>query len=226
MPRSARQHREGCKSAIYLTKPGMNVTVKSWCPTLGPQYGFLVTHDEAISISDYFTLKQADQLIYRPTCHYAYHPCQDAVLSALEAIGSGHLPDKRNWNIIEEDIVSGMDELGVLLYGHAKNAYWYGSQLQASEARKRAKYQTATSLQVCSAVVAGMTWALENPEAGLVECDQMDYKRCLEIQEPYISPVRGYYTDWTPLKNRRNELVDDDFDFEDPWQFKNIIINK
>jgi len=38
----------------------MNVTVKSWCPTLGPQYGFLVTHDEAISISDFFTVKGTD----------------------------------------------------------------------------------------------------------------------------------------------------------------------
>ena len=72
-----------------------------------------------------------------------------------------------------------MDELGVLLYGHAKNAYWYGSQLEVAEARKRAQYQSATSLQVCSAVIAGMTWVLENPGSGLGECDQMDYKRCL-----------------------------------------------
>jgi len=162
MPSSARQHREGCQSAIYLTEPGMNVTVKSWCPTLGPQYGFLVTHDEAISISDFFTVKDSnDQLIYRPTCHYAYHPCQDAVISSLEAIGSGEIPTK--WKIIEKEIVSGMDELGVLLYGHAKNAYWYGSQLEIHQARKRAQYQTATTLQVCSAVIAGMCWALENP---------------------------------------------------------------
>jgi len=53
-----------------------------------------------------------------------------------------------------------MDELGVLLYGHTKNAYWYGSQLDITEAKTRAQYQSATSLQVCSAVVAGMTWAL------------------------------------------------------------------
>jgi len=65
--------------------------------------------------------------VYRPTCHYAYHPCQDAVISSLEAIGSGKIPEK--WRIIEKDITSGMDELGVLLYGHSKNAYWYGSQL-------------------------------------------------------------------------------------------------
>jgi len=57
-----------------------------------------------------------------------------------------------------------------------------------------------------------MTWALENPEAGLVEPDEMDYKRCLEIQNDYISPVNGFYTDWNPLKNKRNELTEDNFD--------------
>ena len=29
----------------------------------------------------------------------------------------------------EDEIVDGRDELGVLLYGHARNAYWFGSQL-------------------------------------------------------------------------------------------------
>jgi homospermidine synthase len=52
----------------------MNTQVKTWCPTLGPQFGFLVTHDESISIAEYFTVKEGDKLVYRPTCHYAYHP--------------------------------------------------------------------------------------------------------------------------------------------------------
>ena len=54
----------------------------------------------------------------------------------------------------------------------------------------------------------------------------MDYKMCLEIQEEYISPVKGYYTDWNPLKNRKNELTDKNLDLEDPWQFKNILMHK
>jgi homospermidine synthase len=29
----------------------------------------------------------------------------------------------------EDELVDGVDELGVLLYGHGKNAYWYGSRL-------------------------------------------------------------------------------------------------
>ena len=86
----------------------------------------------------------------------------------MEAIGSGSTPPPEKWKIIEKDIVSGLDELGVLIYGHAKNAYWFGSQLDVLDARNRAEHQSATILQVCAAVIAGMVWALENPEEGLV----------------------------------------------------------
>jgi homospermidine synthase len=226
LPKDARSYSKGCQAAIYMTKPGMNVTVKSWCPTYGPQFGFLITHDESISIADYFTLREEDKVVFRPTVHYAYHPCGDAIASALETVGSGEYPRSNDWKILEKEVVSGMDELGVLLYGHAKNAYWYGSQLDIESTRQRAPNQNATALQVTSAMLAGMVWALENPEAGLCEPDEMDFRRCLEVQHEYISPVNGYYTDWTPLHNRRSELVNDNFDLDDPWQFKNVLIHK
>ena len=75
--------------AIYLNQPGANTRVRSWCPTPGPQYGFLVTHNESISIPDFFTLREGDRVAYRPTCHYAYHPCNEAVLSLHEMFGQG-----------------------------------------------------------------------------------------------------------------------------------------
>jgi homospermidine synthase len=123
----------------------------------------------------------------------------------------------------EQEIASGIDELGVLVYGHGKNAYWYGSQLSVEETREIALYQNATGLQVSSAVLAGMVWALENPNAGIVEADEMDYKRCLEVQTPYLGPVKGYYTDWTPLENRPG-FFPEDIDESDPWQFRNILV--
>src|SRR5690606_14317662 len=75
-PENAREHEKGCKAAIYLDQPGANTRVRTWCPTPGPQYGFLVTHNESISIADFFTLRgEGGEVLYRPTCHYAYHPC-------------------------------------------------------------------------------------------------------------------------------------------------------
>ena len=111
----------------------------------------------------------------------------------------------------------------MLLYGHAKNAYWYGSQLSIEETRRLAPYQNATGLQVTSAVLAGIVWMLENPDRGIVEADEMDFRRCLEIQRPYLGPVFGHYTDWTPLHGRGG-LFPEDVDPSDPWQFKNVLV--
>jgi homospermidine synthase len=222
-PKNAKEHKKGCRAAIYLEQPGASTRVRTWCPTPGPQYGFLVTHNEAISIADYFTLEGGKKLKYRPTCHYAYHPANVAVLSLHELFGSAGKIQEKLHVLDENEIQDGIDELGVLLYGHKKNAYWYGSQLSVEETRKLAPYQNATGLQVTSAVLAGMVWALENPEAGIVETDEMDYKRCLEIQKPYLGPVKGYYTDWTPLDGRPG-FYPEDLDTSDPWQFKNILV--
>ncbi|QJF52270.1 homospermidine synthase [Roseobacter ponti] len=221
MPENAHSYDTGCQSAIWLERPGAITRVHTWCPTPGPQFGFLVTHNEAVSISDYFTVGPADAPDFRPTCHYAYHPSDDAVLSLHEMFGSGK--QQTVHHIMEEDeIIEGIDELGVLLYGHEKNALWYGSRLSNAETRDLAPYQNATGLQVTSAVLAGMVWALENPDAGIVETDEMDHARCLEVQKPYLGPVEAHYTDWTPLQDRW-ELFPEDIDETDPWLFRNVL---
>jgi homospermidine synthase len=223
IPENGRKHDTGSQAAIYMLQPGANTRVRTWCPTPGPQYGFLVTHNEAISIADFFTVRDGGKAIYRPTCHYAYHPANDAVLSMHEIFGAGRLRHGK-WHILDEhEIVDGIDELGVLLYGHGNNAYWYGSQLSIEETRALAPYQNATGLQVTSAVIAGMVWAIENPKAGVLEADGLDFRRCLEVQRPYLGPIVGRYTDWTPLKGREI-LFPEDLDHDDPWQFKNVLV--
>jgi homospermidine synthase len=111
----------------------------------------------------------------------------------------------------------------MLLAGHKKNAYWFGSQLSIHEARKLAPHNNATSLQVTVSVLSGMIWAMENPNLGLVEPDEMDFRRNLEICMPYLGTVTGKYTDWTPLFDRER-LFAEDLDKSDPWQFKNVLV--
>lgn len=220
-PEGGHRFDKGCKAAIWIERPGAITKVHTWCPTPGPQYGFLVTHNEAISIADYYTVGEGAQPEYRPTCHYAYHPCDDAVLSLHETFGSGVIQSKHHI-LDENEITEGIDELGVLIYGHAKNALWYGSRLSIGETRDLAPFQNATGLQVSSAVLAGMVWALENPEAGIVETDEMDHARCLAVQRPYLGPVEAHYTDWTPLSNRWSQFAED-IDEDDPWSFRNVL---
>ena len=45
MPENAGTFETGCQAAIYLNQPGAGTRVRTWCPTPGAQFGFLVTHN-------------------------------------------------------------------------------------------------------------------------------------------------------------------------------------
>ncbi|HML10552.1 MAG TPA: saccharopine dehydrogenase NADP-binding domain-containing protein [Stellaceae bacterium] len=222
LPEDGRRHEFGSGAAIYLMRPGASTRVRSWTPLEGPYTGFLITHNESISIADYFTVRDGERVRYRPTAHYAYHPCDDAVLSVHELGG-------KNWELQAEkrlmmdEIVDGIDELGVLLMGHRRGVYWYGSRLSIDETRRIVPHNNATSLQVTAAVLGGMVWAIEHPRAGLVEPEELDFQRILEVAGPYLGDIVGVWGDWTPL-NERERLFPEDLDRDDPWQFKNIRV--
>jgi homospermidine synthase len=221
-PADGRRHDFGCGAAIYLLRPGAATRVRSWTPLEGPYHGFLITHGESISIADYLTLRDGDRVRSRPTCHYAYHPCDDAVLSLHEFAGKNWRLQPRK-RLMMEEITTGTDELGVLLMGPPKGVYWFGSRLTIAGARQVAPHNNATSLQVTAAVLAGVVWALEHPREGIVEPEEMDFARVLEIARPYLGDVVGVHGDWTPLDGRER-LFSEDLDREDPWQFKNIRV--
>ena len=221
-PADGGRHEFGTGCAIYLNRPGAATRVRSWTPLEGPYHGFLITHAEAISIADYYTHREGNTVRYRPTVHYAYHPCDDAVLSVHELWGKNfRLQESKR--LMMDEIEHGIDELGVLLMGHAKGAYWYGSRLSVEEARRLVRFNNATSLQVTAAALAGMIWALENPERGIVEPDELDHERILDICRPYLGKVVGEFSDWNPLYDRER-LFPEDLDKGDPWQFKNFRV--
>jgi len=221
-PADGRRHDAGSQAAIYLLRPGAGTRVRSWTPLEGPYLGFLITHGESISIADYLTVRDGTVVRYRPTCHYAYHPCDDAVLSLHELAGKNWQLQTRK-RLMMDEIAKGIDELGVLLMGPKKGAYWYGSRLSIDEARRVAPHNNATSLQVTAAVLGGFVWAIEHPRRGIVEPDEIDFARILEIARPYLGDVVGVYGDWTPLGDRER-LFPEDLDRDDPWQFKNIRV--
>lgn len=222
-PPDGKRHEFGSDAAIYLERPGASVRVRSWTPLEGPFHGFLITHGESISIADYLTVRDGARVLYRPTVHYAYHPCDAAVLSVHELAGKNwHMQADRR--ILMDEITEGIDELGVLLMGHAKRCYWLGSRLHVDEARKLAPYNNATSLQVSAGVLASMMWAMENPWEHLIEPDDIPYDRVIELARPYLGEIASAYGDWTPLQDR-GVLFPEDVDATDPWQFKNFRVS-
>ena len=222
-PADGSRHAAGCMASIYLNRPGASTRVRTWTPLAGPTHGFLITHSESISIANWLTRGDGRQPAYRPTVHYAYHPCDDAVLSLHELAGRNWRPQDRQ-HVLKEEITRGMDELGVLLMGHPGGAYWYGSQLSIEQARALCPNNSATSLQVTAAVMAGVVWAMKNPTRGLLEPDELPFSEILDLCRPYLGHVVGVHTEWTPLANRET-LFAEDLDRNDAWQFSNFRVS-
>lgn len=221
-PPDAARHGFGCGAAVFLQRPGIATRVRSWTPLEGPYHGFLVTHAEAISIADYYTVRDGTSIAYRPTVLYAYHPCDDAVLSLHELAGDEWRRQDRS-RLLRDEIDRGIDELGVLLMGPRVGAYWYGSRLSIEQARALAPDNNATTLQVVAGILGGIAWMLRHPEAGIVEPDEIDHRLVLDTARPYLGDVVGIASDWTPLRSRSG-LYPEAVDGSDPWQFLNFRV--
>jgi homospermidine synthase len=223
MPPLGQYYRYGPGNCIYLQKPGGNTTVRSWVPKGGPIYGFVISHSESVTLSDYFTVWEEGKPLYRPTVHYAYHPAADAIVSLREVMMHDWAPPKTQ-RIMQDDIVDGIDELGVLLLGHGLNGLWYGSQLSIHEARQIIPGQNATALQVCAGVISAAVWAVNNPRAGFREPEQLPHDEIMKVALPYLGPMASVPTDWNPLKNRTTMFTEPWLDHDDPWQFVNFML--
>ncbi len=224
LPDGGKRHDFGCDCAIYLEQPGFLTKARSWTPTAKSQHAWIITHNESISIADFFTIKENGKAVYRPTVHYAYHPCDGAVLSLFELAGKNGELQKDQRLITDEILPGGVDELGVLLMGHKKNAYWYGARLSIDEARKLAPHNNATSLQVTASILGAMVWAMQNPNAGIIDSDESEHDIVMDVARPYLGEIFGVYTDWTPLQGR-GKLFPEKMDEEDPWQFENFRVS-
>ncbi len=219
-PRGGREHAPG-SGTLYLERPGASTFARSWTPSVGGFQGMLVTHDEVFSIADYLTIRDGEGFAYRPSVMFVYHPCDDAMLSALELEGRGWAPQPVRRRL-GADVVEGMDELGVLLAGHERNAYWYGSQLAIADARRHVDFANATTLQVVAGALSAMLWAMRHPRRGIVEPEDLDFEECLALAAPYLGRMTGEFTDWTPLEGR-GRYFPEKLDDLSPWQLQNIL---
>lgn len=222
LPRDGHRHRGGSAPGIWLSQPGAATRALTWTPHIGPTLGFVITHMEALTIADWLTVGSPRQPEWRPTVHYAYRPCDDAVLSLHEMAGAGwRVPSLQRH--LGDDVVGGTDELGVLIGGPPTGALWMGSQLTAAEARNLAPGNTATTLQVAAGVMAAAVWAAQHPNRGLLEPEDLPHEEILALARPYLGTLAAVRTDWTPLQARHTALGRAP-EPDDPWQFANVRV--
>jgi homospermidine synthase len=141
----------------------------------------------------------------------------------------------RNWQmqsrqrILNDEITSGSDELGVLLMGHPFKSWWTGSLLSIDEARAIVGHQNATTLQVAGSIIAAVTWMIEHPDEGVCVPDDLPWREVLKVASPYLGTMHSGPADWDPLATR-NDLFPtfaddaDRLDHTDPWQFGNFLV--
>jgi len=223
MPVNGAVHREGPGNAAYLKTPGVATLVKSWVPKGGSYNGFLVQHSESVTMSDYFTLLDPDgNPIFRPTVYYAYCPPDFAVASVHEFRGKElRMQDKKR--VVKTEIISGIDELGVLLLGHGMNAWWYGSQMSIQEATAIMPGEGPTTVQVVANMLAGIVWMIQNPNKGYVEPEDLPFDFILKIATPFLGTMASVPSTWTPMADRTS-LYRVDTDPRHPWRFENFQV--
>ena len=226
LPAGGARHDFGCDAAIYLKRPGAGTRVRSWTPTAQAQHAWMITHNE-------FDLdrrllhgarQQTARCVYRPTCHYAYHPCDDAVLSLHEMAGQGvgaaadvaH-PDRgrhrrRRRRARRAALRPRQERLLVRLLA-----------LDRGDAPARAlpeRHRPAGDLARCSPASCGC-WRTRT--AASWRPTSWTSAAAWRSSGRISATCSAHYTDWTPLAGR-GALFPEDVDHDDPWQFKNVLV--
>ena len=228
LPALAFEHPDGPRSQICLARMGINTYVVSWVPPNHHIIGMIVRHGEAFTITEKLTVWEGGRAVYRPTVHYAYCPCDCAIVSLYELRG-------RDYNlqpairIMTDEITSGADILGALVMGHPYQSWWCGSDLDIEESRRLVPHQNATTMQVAISVVAACRWMLDNPRRGVVVPDDLPHDYVLDISRPYLGQFVSVASDWNPLKHYSNAFEGFNrphVDRSDPWQFGNFLLTE
>lgn len=179
--------------------------------------GFLVPHEETITIAKSLEVKEAGEVVYRPTVMFLYAPCRYATEYFQKAkVNEYPHPDPEkpldceepgkdiiirgyrypeNFEILyQEKIASGTEYVGVLLIGEGFQPVWVGNRIEAPFLYKNKKdsfWQTPTITPVAMSALAAVCWMLKNKEKGGIYFpdDIPDYKYIIKLAEKYISPT-------------------------------------
>lgn len=226
LPDRAFIHSYGPMSQICIAQPGMETWVRSWVPLGGEIRGMVIRHGEALTITEHLTVWDGERPVYRPTVHYAYLPTDAAIASLLE-LRMRNFELQPSLRIMSDEIISGRDELGVLLMGHDLTSWWTGSQLDIEETRQLVPGQNATTLQVAASVLGAVFWMIKNPRRGFLVPDDLPHDEILAVSGKYLGPCPSLQSDWTPLAGRvdlfakwggARRPAD-----EDVWQFQSFL---
>ena len=225
-PKAMTHEGEGPLNQICLAQMAHKTLVRSCTPS-GSIIGMVIRHGEAFTICDHLTVWQDGEALYRPTVHYAYCPNDLAWASFVELEGNQyHYPEVQR--IMNDEIISGRDELGVLVMGHPYKSWWTGMQTSIEEARAVAPHQSATTVQVAASILGAVDWMLRTPRSGVRVPDELPWRDVLAVAMPYVGTTWSGPIDWDPVSTHVDwfdQWSGRVLDREDPWQYTNFMIS-
>ncbi len=177
--------------------------------------GFLVPHEETITIAKSLEVIEDGRAVYRPTVMFLYSPCRYASSYFANAKVNDYPnpdPDKpqdcenvngksiirgyvypENFEIVyQEKLASGTEYVGVLVMGEHFKPVWVGNRVETSFLNKDKKscyWQTPTITPVAMSALAAVCWMLKNKDKGGIYFpdDIPDYQGIIKTAEKYIS---------------------------------------
>lgn len=176
--------------------------------------GFVVPHEETITIASNLEVKENDKVIYRPSTIFVYKPCKYAEQYLKDnKVNNYPVPDKDKPADIEtedltiirgykypkkaqiiypENIIKGTEYVGVLLIGDKFKPVWVGNRIEPKFLYKNKKdsyWQTPTITPVSMSALAAVCWMIKNKDKGGIYFpdDIKDYKYIIKRAEKYIS---------------------------------------
>ncbi len=188
----------GIKNQICMATRGMNTLCQSYVPNQN-YVGMIIRHEEAYSISDYLTVKENQKVVYRPTVHYVYKPCSDAISSMYDLQSNGYKhPDKLR--IPKKELIDGNDYLGCFLLSRDYGAWWIGTLQSVEDAKQLIPNQGPTILVVAAGVLGAVIYAFNNPDLGVIHPEKMDEDIAMSYILPYLKPfVSMEVPKWKPF---------------------------
>lgn len=194
--------------------------------------GFLVPHEETITIAKSLEVKENSKVIYRPSVMFLYSPCEFSRRYFSQAkVNEYPIPDlskplycenkggqtivrgyrypEKAEIIYQEKIAEGTEYVGVLLIGENFKPVWVGNRIETSFLYKNKKdsyWQTPTITPVAMSALAAVCWMIRNKDKGGIYFpdDIIDYKNILKIAEKYISKTIYKTFDREVLKEALN----------------------
>lgn len=177
--------------------------------------GYLVPHEETITIANSLTVKENGKVIYRPSVMFVYSPCnlakeylkqskvneypnpdpnkpQDIENPTGISIVRGHIYPNNQEIAYQEKIKEGTEYVGILLIGKNFKPVWVGNRIELKYLYKNKKlsyWQTPTITPVAMSALAAVKWMIKHQDKGGIYFpdDIKEYKEIIKSSEKYIS---------------------------------------